>query len=132
SDATSTLRAEMKDKASKNRDRLRQRPGRAVAPDAPAANDDTIEVGLQPESLPMVVGVGDSGLLWPQGVIPFEFDPTFPAGQHSAVQQAIDHWHSKTTHVRFVARNQLQNPGQFANRIVFIPSTGCASRVGMK
>lgn len=130
SGATSKLRAELKDKAAKRRER--QRPGQPDAPNAPGLIDEELEIVNQPAALPMVAGVGDSGLLWPQGVIPFEFGATFPAGQRSSVEQAIDHWHSRTTHVRFVARDRLRNPGQFANRIVFIPSTGCASRVGMK
>lgn len=129
--ATSKYREEIRSATGKYRGRLKDvvRPN---TPGAPTADDDPIDLVGGQGTAPMVFGEGASGRLWPQGVIPFEFDPTFPAAQRPSVQQAIDHWHSKTTHVRFVARNQLQAPGQFHNRIVFIPAAGCASRVGMK
>jgi hypothetical protein len=66
---------------------------------------------------------------WPGGVIPYEIDPRYRTPD--LVRKAIDHWHAKTNHIRFVPRNE-QNKGRYNNWVRFVPSGSCRSLVGKR
>lgn len=64
-----------------------------------------------------------AGRRWGSNVIPYVIDGTLP--NTARVTQAIAHWEARTTYL-FVPRTSE------ADYIEFIPSTGCASPVGMQ
>jgi len=63
---------------------------------------------------------------WPNGLIPYEVDPSIDA----IVQQAIDHW-TQNTSIRFVLRTPV-NAASFPNFVSFEVGDGCFSAVGMQ
>jgi hypothetical protein len=60
---------------------------------------------------------------WPGGVVPFTIDPELP--DQGRVNDAIDHWHSRTG-IRLVARTNEPN------FVTFRPGDGCSSHIGMR
>ncbi|MFQ3645698.1 MAG: M12 family metallopeptidase [Anaerolineae bacterium] len=72
--------------------------------------------------------VNRTSLLWPGGIVPWDFAPNFPAQYR--VFDAIAHWEEKTS-IRFVQRTP-ENADQYPNWVRFTPSMGCWSYVGMQ
>jgi Astacin (Peptidase family M12A) len=87
--------------------------------------DDT---GLQRSVVVSEVG----GFKWPDGVIPYQFHSSFPAGQRQSVLDAIAHWHSKTNRIKLIEKEKVQDTRRYQNWIVFVPAQGCAARVGRR
>lgn len=66
-----------------------------------------------------------SGYKWPNGTVPYVFDPSLGSRARQDMQYAIDHWNSKTN-LRFVPR-----AGQ-SNYISIVGGGGCSSWIGMQ
>ena len=75
-------------------------------------------------------GVGTTGsqFRWPDGLIPFEIDPTLANQQR--VTDAIQHWLGNTP-IRFVQRTAA-NAAQFPNYVRFVDRNACFSQIGMR
>ena len=65
---------------------------------------------------------------WPDGVVPYEFDPALPEAQRTAATDAVAHWN---THSRLcmVARDAT-NAAEFADFLRYSLGGGCSSSVG--
>ena len=67
------------------------------------------------------------GLLWPNGLVPYEISASLPNQQRIA--DAIAHWED-VTDIRFVLRD-ASNAKNYPDYITFKPGFGCSSYVGM-
>lgn len=63
---------------------------------------------------------------WPNGIIPYAFDPDIDSGERESILQAIAHYHTRTR-ITFV---ESQDGDGHDTRLVFRPAGGCASFVG--
>lgn len=73
------------------------------------------------------IGLPTNDRLWPDGLVPYQIDPRLPL-QHR-IHDAIEHWEEHTS-IRFVERTE-KNQDQYPNYVLFRPSFGCSSYVGM-
>jgi astacin len=93
---------------------------------------EAIRAGEEPEAVSGEIqfGVGITGekYRWPNGLMPYEIDPSLP--NKSRVTNAIAHWEQKTN-MRFVLRTSA-NASQYPNYVRFKPASGCWSSVGMR
>ncbi len=64
---------------------------------------------------------------WSDGIVPYEIDPSLP--MQYRITDAIAHWEANTG-IRFVERT-AENAGDYPNYVLFRPSFGCSSYVGM-
>jgi hypothetical protein len=74
------------------------------------------------------VGITGSQFRWPNGLIPYEIDPSLP--NQARVTDAIAHWQANTR-IRFVQRTAA-NAAQFPDFVRFVPGGGCSSNVGRR
>jgi Astacin (Peptidase family M12A) len=74
------------------------------------------------------VGISGNQFRWPNGLVPFEIDPTLADQQR--VTDAIQHWIGRTP-IRFVQRT-VANASQFPNYVRFVDRNACFSQVGMR
>ncbi len=72
--------------------------------------------------------INRSSLLWPGGIVAWDFSPNFPAQYR--IFDAIENWEAKTK-IRFVERTPA-NASQYPNWVRFTPAAGCWSYVGMQ
>ncbi len=79
------------------------------------------------EGGPVLASIGISGpqFRWPNGVVPYEIDPSMPNQQR--VTDAIAHWEAVTP-LRF----PLRSSGSFDDWIRFQGGSGCSSQVGRR
>jgi len=73
------------------------------------------------------LGLTGNQFRWPDGLVPFEIDPTLANQQR--VTDAIQHWLERTP-IRFVERT-VTNASQFPNYVRFVDRNACFSQVGM-
>lgn len=85
-----------------------------------------VERGEDGQFLPEAVVV--TGHRWKDGIIPYEIDAELP--DQSRVENAIRHWEEYTI-IRFVKRTS-DNAEIYPNYVLFKPSNGCSSSVGMR
>jgi astacin len=81
------------------------------------------EVIKEKDTKARAVSIPGAQFRWPGGVVPFTIDPELP--DTGRVNDAIDHWHSRTG-IRLVARTNEQN------FVTFRPGDGCSSHIGMR
>lgn len=74
------------------------------------------------------MGITPSKYLWPDGIVPYMVNDRLP--DQERISGAIAHWEAHTS-LRFVERTPA-NQNQYPNYILFRPSTGCSSYVGMQ
>lgn len=72
------------------------------------------------------LGVTGVGFRWPDGLVPYEIDPTLPDPKR--VTQAIAHWENNTR-IRFTVRTTA-NAASFPDFVSFRSGGGCSSMVG--
>jgi astacin len=72
--------------------------------------------------------ISDSLYRWTDGIVPYEIDGALP--NQSRVHDAIAHWEEHTI-IRFIERTTA-NASDHPNYILFRPSSGCSSYVGMR
>jgi hypothetical protein len=77
--------------------------------------------------LPQGIGVADGDGLWKGAVIPYQIDPRLPNPER--VTQAIAHWKSHNTRLKFVERTTA-NANQYRDYLQFEDRGGCWSHVG--
>lgn len=65
---------------------------------------------------------------WPDGVVPYEFDPALPDAQRAAATEAIAHWNTQTR-LSLVARDAT-NAAEFPDFLRYSLGGGCSSAVG--
>lgn len=105
-----------------------ERVGKALVEWTPENNSNPEELGSYFEGdmlLPRAEGrngIVSTASRWPNGIIPYTFQPGF--GAESVIRQAIAEYHSKTC-LRFVPRTTEKDWIQFENS-----QTGCWSSVG--
>jgi astacin len=79
-------------------------------------------------------GIGLTGeqFRWPNGLIPFEIDPTLPAETQTIIANAMEHW-QQNTRIRFVQRTAA-NAAQHPNFVRFMSAGDgeCWSYLGMR
>jgi len=76
--------------------------------------------------VPAGIGIDGEAFRWPNGIIPFQIDPSVP--NQERVLKAIDHWHEKTK-LKFVKRTG-SNQASFPDFLNFKVGNGCWSFVG--
>lgn len=74
------------------------------------------------------VGITGNQFRWPNGLVPYEIDPSLPNQQR--VTDAIRHWAERTP-IQFVQRT-ADNAGQYPNYVRFVDRGACFSQVGMR
>lgn len=74
------------------------------------------------------VGIPGNQFRWPNGLVPYEIDPSLPNQQR--VTDAIRHWAERTP-IQFVQRT-ADNAGQYPNYVRFVDRGACFSQVGMR
>ncbi len=79
---------------------------------------------------PTTRGLGQSQLVdrWPDGIVPYQFDPSITNLSKQRSIDAIQHW-TERTGIQFVERT-ADNTAQYPDFVNFEPSAGCASWVG--
>lgn len=70
-------------------------------------------------------GIVGAEFRWSEGVVPYVIDSGVPSP--TRIDQAIQHWHSRTDRIRFVKRTP-----EHKNWVRFVAAGGCSSRVGKR
>jgi len=77
------------------------------------------------------IGLPADAALWPNGVIPYEFDVSLPESRQAVVYEAIEHW-NEVGGISFLPLVQVQQASDVPvhDSIVFVQGEHCASWVG--
>jgi astacin len=111
--------------------------GDIVLGDADEMSEQVAKVGFIPkedllkaeDDILKAIGITGTRYRWPNGIVPYEIDPTLTAQQR--VTNACNHWNDNTR-IRLIVRTP-QNASQFKNFVEFIPDGNLSnSDVGMR
>ncbi|KAK6183202.1 hypothetical protein SNE40_010729 [Patella caerulea] len=123
---------------------LRRMRGQHVAgPHKPAEEQGTkfeSDMQLQLHQIESIVKVGNDGarkrreaeakMLWPEGIMPYEFHPDIPLKMKTTVMAAMKHWEDNTCIKFWQYTPEVAEELGHHDRVLFQKGDGCTSSVG--